>query len=579
MENKGKTTFIRSDVSDQSGIPNDMLAEWQRIVDLMVEIIGVPAGLVMKAHPSEIEVFVASSAEGNPYKTGERIALKTGSYCEMIMMEQTPLLIPDARKDPKWDHSPDLDLGMVSCLGFPLMWPDGTVFGTLCVLDTQKNAYSSTFQELMRQFSATIETDLGLLHEIAEHKRAEEVLERRNRELALLSRVGQEFTAELELQQVAEQLLQAATKVVGTEGASVWLWDEEQEGWLVCRAIADGQSRSELLDMRVRPGQGVVGWVAQKGRSAIVASVPDDPRFYPGVDKQTGFRTVSLLAAPLQVRGTVVGALEMVNKLHGEFDANDLLLVEALAASAAVVIDNARLIETLQERAVELRARNEELDACAYAMAHDLKNSLALLVGFAEIVEEDRTLLLGEDWRHHLRAAARSGRKMSRVVNDLLMLTCVRKMEEIKIESLDMADLVAKAQKRLARMIEEYQVEFVLPDTWPVALGQGPCVEEVWVNYLSNAIKYGGRPPRVELDAAVQADGTVRFSVRDNGSGITPEERDRLFTPFTRLDQANDRGYGLGLAIVRRIVEKLGGQVGVESESDAGSLFWFTLPA
>jgi K+-sensing histidine kinase KdpD len=541
MENKGKTTFIRSDVSDQSGIPNDMLAEWQRIVDLMVEIIGVPAGLVMKAHPSEIEVFVASSAEGNPYKTGERIALKTGSYCEMIMMEQTPLLIPDARKDPKWDHSPDLDLGMVSCLGFPLMWPDGTVFGTLCVLDTQKNTYSSTFQELMRQFSATIETDLGLLHEIAEHKRAEEVLERRNRELALLSRVGQEFTAELELQQVAEQLLQAATKVVGTEGASVWLWDEEQEGLLVCRAIADGQSRSELLDMRVRPGQGVVGWVAQKGRSAIVASVPDDPRFYPGVDKQTGFRTVSLLAAPLQVRGTVVGALEMVNKLHGEFDANDLLLVEALAASAAVVIDNARLIETLQERAVELRARNEELDACAYAMTHDLKNSLALLVGFAEIVEEDRTLLLGEDWRHHLQAAAQSGRKMSRVINDLLMLTCVRKMEEIKIESLDMADLVVKAQKRLACMIEEYQAEFVLPDTWPMALGQGPCVEEVWVNYLSNAIKYGGRPPRVELDAAVQADGTVRFSVRDNGSGITPEERDRLFTPFTRLDQANDR--------------------------------------
>jgi signal transduction histidine kinase len=577
MENTGKTTFMRSDASNQSDIPSDTLAEWQRIVDLMVEIIGVPAGLVMKAHPSEIEVFVASSAEGNPYKKGERIALDTGSYCEMIMMERTPLLIPDARKDPQWEHSPDLDLGMVSCLGFPLIWPDETVFGTLCVLDTRENAYSSTLQELMRQFSSTIETDLGLLSEIAEHKRAEEVLERRNRELALLSRVGQEFTAELELQQVAEQLLQAATKVVGTEGASVWLWDEEQEGWLVCRAIADGQSHSELLDMRVRPGQGVVGWVAQKGRSAIVASVPDDPRFYPGVDKQTGFRTVSLLAAPLQVRGTVVGALEMVNKLHGEFDANDLLLVEALAASAAVVIDNARLIETLQERAVELRARNEELDACAYAMTHDLKNSLALLVGFAEIVEEDRTLLLGEDWRHHLQAAAQSGRKMSRVINDLLMLTCVRKMEEIKIESLDMADLVAKAQKRLACMIEEYQAEFVLPDTWPVALGQGPCVEEVWVNYLSNAIKYGGRPPRVELDAAVQADGMVRFSVRDNGSGLTPEERDRLFTPFTRLDQANDRGYGLGLAIVRRIVEKLGGQVGVES--DAGSLFWFTLPA
>jgi GAF domain-containing protein len=362
MENTGKTTFTGSNASNQSDIPEDRLAEWQKIVDLAAEIIRVPAGLVMKAHPSEIEVFVASSTEGNPYKKGDRIALSAGSYGEAIVTEQAPLLIPDARQDPRWEQSPDLDWGIVSYLGFPLLWPDGTVFGVLCVLDTQEHAYSSTFQKLMRRFRATIETDLGLLWEIAEHKRAEEVLERRNRELALLSRVGQEFTAELNMQQVAERLLQAATEVVGAEGASVWLWDEGQEGWLVCRAIAGGQSESELINMRVRPGQGVVGWVAQKGRSAVVANVPDDPRFYPGVDKQTGFRTVSLLAAPLQVRGAVVGALEMVNKLHGEFDANDLLLVEALAASAAIVIDNARLIETLQERDAKLRARDKELD-------------------------------------------------------------------------------------------------------------------------------------------------------------------------------------------------------------------------
>jgi signal transduction histidine kinase len=125
----------------------------------------------------------------------------------------------------------------------------------------------------------------------------------------------------------------------------------------------------------------------------------------------------------------------------------------------------------------------------------------------------------------------------------------------------------------------------VLSDVWPKALGYAPWIEEVWVNYLSNAIKYGGRPPRVELGAAVQAGGstppTVRFWSQDDGPGLTPEEQARLFVPFTRLAQGKAKGHGLGLSIVRRIVEKLGGEVGVESEGvpGQGSLFFFTLPA
>jgi signal transduction histidine kinase len=132
-------------------------------------------------------------------------------------------------------------------------------------------------------------------------------------------------------------------------------------------------------------------------------------------------------------------------------------------------------------------------------------------------------------------------------------------------------------------MVERSQAEIVLPDTWPVALGYGPWVEQVWVNLLSNAIKYGGQPPRVELGTDVNEDvrlpkGRTRFWVRDNGPGLAEEEISRLFVPFTRLDQARAEGHGLGLSIVRRIVEKLGGGVGVESEPGEGSLFYFALP-
>ena len=109
-------------------------------------------------------------------------------------------------------------------------------------------------------------------------------------------------------------------------------------------------------------------------------------------------------------------------------------------------------------------------------------------------------------------------------------------------------------------------------------MGHQPWVEEIWVNYLSNAIKYGGRPPKVELGAMVLSNGMVRYWVRDNGPGISPEDQKRLFVPFTKLKQVNTKGHGLGLSIVQRIAAKLGGQVGVESKVGAGSLFWFTLP-
>jgi signal transduction histidine kinase len=136
---------------------------------------------------------------------------------------------------------------------------------------------------------------------------------------------------------------------------------------------------------------------------------------------------------------------------------------------------------------------------------------------------------------------------------------------------------VAEAQARLAPVIKTSEVEISLPVEWPLAEGHDSWVEEVWINYLSNAIKYGGQPPRVELGADRQADGLVRFWVRDNGRGLAPDEQARLFTPFTRLETMRADGHGLGLSVVQRIVDKLGGQIEIESRPGQGSTFSFTL--
>ena len=131
----------------------------------------------------------------------------------------------------------------------------------------------------------------------------------------------------------------------------------------------------------------------------------------------------------------------------------------------------------------------------------------------------------------------------------------------------------------LSHIIEERRAEIILPESWPTAVGYGPWIEEVWANYLSNGLKYGGKPPRLQLGGEELVNGSIRYWVKDNGSGLSPEEQGKLFQAFSRVHSDSIQGHGLGLSIVGRIVKRLGGKAGVESESGRGSLFYFTLPA
>jgi signal transduction histidine kinase len=227
-----------------------------------------------------------------------------------------------------------------------------------------------------------------------------------------------------------------------------------------------------------------------------------------------------------------------------------------------------------------LQATNAELDAFAHTVAHDLKSPLGIITSYSDFLFEVGSDMRPDELNLIFGELQKSGYKATNIIEELLLLASVRK-GSIKLKPLDMTQIVEGAQRRIRLMIQEYQAEIIHPPNWPQAQGYGPWVEEVWVNYLSNGLKYGGEPPRLELGATPQKDGMIRFWVRDNGPGLTPEARIKLFAEFTRLDEVRAQGHGLGLSIVRRIVEKLGGQVGVESEGvpGRGSTFYFTLPA
>ncbi|MDY7078035.1 MAG: response regulator, partial [Chloroflexota bacterium] len=181
----------------------------------------------------------------------------------------------------------------------------------------------------------------------------------------------------------------------------------------------------------------------------------------------------------------------------------DLLpaVIERVLQQQRLLEEKLRAEEALRQYTAELEARNEELDAFAHTVAHDLKGPLGHMVGFAHVLAEDHTALPEEKLCHYLQTIAQNGQRMSNIIDELLLLASVRKVEEMEMKPLDMASIVAQVQERMGYLIEEHQAEIILPEAWPVAVGYGPWVEEVWVNYLGNSIKYGGRPPRVALGA------------------------------------------------------------------------------
>ena len=158
-------------------IPEELLAKWQRVVDILARILEVPAGLIMQLRPPRHHVFLASQSAGNPYSTDISFQLDTGLYCDTVMAERALLIVPDARRDAAWNQNPDLEHGMVFYMGFPLVWPDGSLFGTICVLDRRTNEKAVRYSDLLGEFKAVVDSDLKLLVELAERQRVERALQ------------------------------------------------------------------------------------------------------------------------------------------------------------------------------------------------------------------------------------------------------------------------------------------------------------------------------------------------------------------------------------------------------------------
>lgn len=234
--------------------------------------------------------------------------------------------------------------------------------------------------------------------------------------------------------------------------------------------------------------------------------------------------------------------------------------------------------ELLRNEIIEKEKLIEDLDAYARTVAHDLKNPISGVIGLTDFIKDDISNGNQDSAFELLDMLHEQGHKMIKIVDELLLLSRIRK-EDIVPAVIDMNSVVNDSISRLCRQTEDQDAIFNLPEQWPVVLGHSQWLEEVWVNLISNALKYGGKPPKILMGSEKLEDGRFRFWIQDNGNGLPVESFEKLFADFERLGKKNVEGHGLGLSITKRIIEKLGGEVMVSSENlpGKGCIFSFIL--
>jgi DNA-binding NarL/FixJ family response regulator len=178
----------------QPEIPPETLSNWQRLVDLVARLADVPASLIMKTDDPRHAVLVTSDHPENPYPVGMEFRLNPKLYCEGVFQVDGELVVEDATCDPRWSDNEDMEHGMSFYIGLPLKWPDGSIFGTICVLDRQRNRRALLFREGLTQFARMVEQDLALLQEVYLRRALEEKL---NETLAHLEARVSDRTREL----------------------------------------------------------------------------------------------------------------------------------------------------------------------------------------------------------------------------------------------------------------------------------------------------------------------------------------------------------------------------------------------
>jgi len=476
-----------------------------------------------------------------------------------------PVNIIDAYKDDRFNPEFDKKSGYKtrSVLCMPIMDPeyaDGKrIIGVLQILNKKNGHFSKNDEFLLEVISSQVAISL-------KNSQFYDQIREKAADLDLLYKIEKLFSASDSLEEVFDKVIERVSQTLEAEAGSILLKNEDQ-GTLFFKA-SFGEKSSDLKYITLPSESGVVGWVIQNDSPTIVEDPDTDPRFNPDISKKIDFETRNIICVPLQSGQKSIGAIEIINKKNGNFDDDDLRLLELIAGQLAKAIEivNFRMKKQREDRFTTL-------GNLMSTVLHDLRTPVNNIHGFVALLEDPNT---SQDEREEFIDIINS-----QINSVLSMITEILDFSKGKTTILPRKVGAGQFFKRLENslvfIVEKEEHKLIVNEPPAVWLYVDPDrMLRAVQNLVKNAVEAMIKPGKIEISLRYpEGENWAILYVEDNGPGIPLEVRDRVFESFST--SGKEYGTGLGLAIVKKIVEEHGGDIKFKT-SDSGTVFTISLP-
>ncbi len=403
-------------------------------------------------------------------------------------------------------------------------------------------------------------------------------LERRIAYLERIVKVSQILNTTLSLEPLLRIIIQSATELTHTEACSIMLLDKRTGELRFTHSIGEGSEG--LRNMTVPLDNSIAGWIVRKRKPLLIRDAKTDPRWHSQIDKTIDFDTRSILGVPLKVKDEVIGVMELLNKIDDRgFVQDDIQIASTLAAQAAIAIENARLLDELQQAYDDLAELDQLKSNFVSIASHELRTPLAVILGYASFLREEVSGEAGEQIDIVLQSAIR----LRSIIDDMVNLRHVDTGQaQLERDIFSMTELISDVAGEFGQLaLAKQQVLRVdLPEDQLRIDADWQKIYLVLANLLSNAIKF--TPPRGRVQVSAWGKGEeIWISVMDTGIGIPERDYNRIFDRFYQVEPSLTRRYegmGLGLSVAKSMVELHNGRIWVESVVGKGSRFVVVLP-
>ena len=405
------------------------------------------------------------------------------------------------------------------------------------------------------------------------------VVKNKSQRLERLLEISRTLSATLDLRALLLTIIEVAQELTNSEAASLLLYDDESKELRF--EASPGYQREDLQSITVPLDSSVAGWIFTNAKPMVIQDAKEDPRVYRKVDEKLGFGTESILGVPLIVKGEPLGVLEAVNKLdESHYTEDDLAILETLAAQAAVAIENARLLQNIQNANEELKRLDRMKSDFIAIASHELRTPLGLILGHATFLKE----IIPPKHQEQMDVIIRSAMRLKTIIED--MATIAHKEQgqsRVRREPFSMSRMVEETSSSFREEAKEKEIafEFDVPEDDALMVeGDREKLDIVLGNLIKNALAF--TDPGGQIGIKAEGDGElIKVFVVDTGIGIPEKDVDRVFDRFYQVESHLTRkhgGMGLGLSIAKAMVDMHNGQIWCESKEGTGSLFCFIIP-